>query len=304
VIIINVTAEQDTDAFASALYEAILTRGLTLDRLVHRLSDRGFALSTATLSYWSRGKSQPERPESLAALTELEDILEVPGGSLRGLLVERIRKGRSRPGQLVPFRDLWGELGAEVDQVINQVGVPPEQRRLLSFHERHRLDAQGTDCESRVITAIEALTDHVDRTLAIYRDDTGGAALPKIQPVSGTRLGRVRQDDVTHLLVAELLFDDVLMKGERTAFEYEMRFSQGGKQETRVERRFPSTIGQYVLEVVFDPAAKPARIWTAAESADGVETQRRALTINSAHTARSIWVAQPAGSYRIEWEWD
>jgi len=36
--------------FAPALHGAITASGLTLDRIVHRLAERGFALSTATLS--------------------------------------------------------------------------------------------------------------------------------------------------------------------------------------------------------------------------------------------------------------
>lgn len=296
--------ERDSSPFASALHRAILARGLTLDRIAHRLGEQGFTLSTATLSYWSRGRSQPERPESLAALAALEQILDVPTDSLRGLLVERVRKGRSRPGHLIPYSDLWGEAGDDVDQVIAQVGLPSEQRRVLSFHERYRLDATGAERHARVIIVIEAITDHVDRTLIVYRDDSLGGSLPTVHPVSGVRLGRVRQDDSAHVLAAELWMDEVLNKGDRTAVEYELRYTPGGNRSVMCERRFPAPIRQYVLEVEFDPAAVPARCAMGAQPAIGGESVSTPVAIGPSNTVRMVLLDQQAGAYRLQWEWE
>ncbi|WP_113694645.1 transcriptional regulator [Amycolatopsis albispora] len=76
----------ETGPFAAALRAAIRARGLGLERIRYRLRDRGVPVSLATLSYWQSGRCRPERPESLAALTELEDVLDVPPGSLTRLL--------------------------------------------------------------------------------------------------------------------------------------------------------------------------------------------------------------------------
>src|SRR3954453_18109209 len=62
--------------FASALHGAITASGLTLDRIVHRLAERGFALGTAPLSHWSRGRSRRARPEALAAPRHAELLVE------------------------------------------------------------------------------------------------------------------------------------------------------------------------------------------------------------------------------------
>ena len=69
--------------FHTALRVAIQTSGLGLDRIRHRLAMRGITVSTTSLSYWQSGRSRPERAESLAAVTALEDLLELPAGSLR-----------------------------------------------------------------------------------------------------------------------------------------------------------------------------------------------------------------------------
>ncbi|WIX81597.1 transcriptional regulator [Amycolatopsis carbonis] len=86
------TAERDlgrlleAGPFADALRAAIRARGLGLDRIRYRLRGRGTSLSLATLSHWQSGRCRPERPESLQALRNLEDILGVPPNSLRRLL--------------------------------------------------------------------------------------------------------------------------------------------------------------------------------------------------------------------------
>ncbi|MEC3979958.1 hypothetical protein [Amycolatopsis sp. H20-H5] len=295
--------EQPATSFASALHGAILARGLTLERLVHRLAERGFTLSTATLSYWSRGRSRPERPESLAALSALEEILEVPGDSLRGRLVGRVRRGRAGPGHAVPLTELWGTAAEDVDDMIAQVGLPPEHRRVLSFHERYELDANGTELFCRVIIVLEATSGNADQMMLVFRDDAGGSSLPSIIPVNGVRLGRVGRDESTHVLVAQLWFEQSLVKGERTVAEYELEFGPGGKRSLMCERRFTAPIRQYVLEIGFDPAAVPVRFRAADEPADAEHTDRP-LSADGTNTVRQIWLDRPPGIYRIDWEWD
>jgi hypothetical protein len=72
--------------FDVALRAAIRVRGLGLDRIRYRLRGRGTTVSLATLSHWQSGRCRPERAESLEALRNLEDILNVPDGSLSRLL--------------------------------------------------------------------------------------------------------------------------------------------------------------------------------------------------------------------------
>lgn len=75
-----------TTAFSRALRAAITARGLSLDRIQARLHQRGLSVSVTALSYWQSGKRQPERRSSITAVRALEDILDVPPGSLLALL--------------------------------------------------------------------------------------------------------------------------------------------------------------------------------------------------------------------------
>src|SRR4051794_27382889 len=92
--------------FDVALRAAIVARGLSLDRIQHRLGRQGVQISLATLSYWQSGQRRPERPTSLRALEHLEDVLEVPRQSLRDLLGPPTPRGR-RGGGLPGPADLW-----------------------------------------------------------------------------------------------------------------------------------------------------------------------------------------------------
>jgi len=289
--------------FAPALHGAITASGLTLDRIVHRLAERGFALSTATLSYWSRGRSRPERPESLAALAALEQILRVPDGSLRELLGDRVRRGRgtARP---VPSGELWGHFGEAVEGLMSQVQRPAEHRRVLSYHERYDMDATGAETYCRVIAVLEAVTERAKHMITVYRDDTRGGRLPTVVPMAGVRLGRVGVDEEQHLLAAELWFDQNLRRGERTVVEYGLDFVPGGSRSVMCERRFAAPIRQYVLEVSFRAEAVPGYFRATSEPNQGGGPTSIELTADGRHTVRAVWLDQPAGAYRIEWEWD
>lgn len=101
--------------FAGALRQAIQASGLTLERIRHRLGRRGLAVSVATLSYWQRGRS---RPRTRNVVVALEEILQVPPGSLTELLDDSAPTGPAVRGGLGagasgadgrgrPVRELW-----------------------------------------------------------------------------------------------------------------------------------------------------------------------------------------------------
>src|SRR5689334_9350100 len=80
--------------FAEALAKAVEASGLSLERIQHHLELRGVQVSLSTLSYWRRGRSRPERPESLQAVAALEEILKLTPGTLTGSLGDKRPRGR------------------------------------------------------------------------------------------------------------------------------------------------------------------------------------------------------------------
>lgn len=75
-------ATDPSTGFPAALRAALRARGLTLTQVADELAARGLTVSLATLSYWSTGRSLPRRRTSQQVVTELEDVLGVPAGTL------------------------------------------------------------------------------------------------------------------------------------------------------------------------------------------------------------------------------
>src|SRR5215212_9001551 len=120
----------DEDGFAAVLGRALDARGVTLTSLRRRLADRGHRVSAGTLSYWRSGQRQPEKPASLDAVTEIEELLGLDPGDLRGRIgpsrrpgprLPQVADGAAAPAD-VPVRAALVELGlAEVGQQLQDV---------------------------------------------------------------------------------------------------------------------------------------------------------------------------------------
>ncbi|MCP9954460.1 hypothetical protein LUX33_42755 [Actinomadura madurae] len=153
--------------FAGALRQAVQASGLTLDRIRHRLGRQGLTVSVATLSYWQRGRS---RPRSRTVVVALEEILQVPPGSLTELLddpaAEAVAVRGARPGPAPgraatgergrTVRDLWSdpERYARPRRPARPVGRPPARtaqhpRRLPAGRGPPLLDAVGAHRPAR-----------------------------------------------------------------------------------------------------------------------------------------------------------
>lgn len=282
--------------FEEALRKAISDRGLTLARLSDRLAQHGFSVSTATLSYWSNGRSQPERADSLAALAVLEDVLGVESGSLRSQVGSPRRRGRTKTPSLLGVDDLWGEHHKGLVETVRRMDLPYEGRRTISVHDRYVLDETGAESLSRVTAVVEATADTVDRMLLIFQEDEG-RPLPTISALAGGEIGRVDIDMSTGYLVGEFVFDHVLRRGERTVVDYQFRFAAGGRPTTDCVRRFASPVHQYALEVEFAATAVPARCYRIGPDS------REPIQFGGCRVARTIVVAAPAGTYGLEWDW-
>lgn len=94
------TSGGEDDPFAVTLRTAVRERGLSLERVRYHLARRGHDVSAATLSYWQSGRSRPERATSVAALGDLEVVLEVAPGTL----TDALGKSRGRPVALPSSR--------------------------------------------------------------------------------------------------------------------------------------------------------------------------------------------------------
>ncbi|MEV6242329.1 hypothetical protein [Lentzea sp. NPDC051838] len=290
--------------FAEALTRAVEASGLSLERIQHHLEQRGVQVSLSTLSYWRRGRSRPERPESLVAVAALEEILRLEPGTLTGSLGDRRPRGRwvERAAALEP---IWQEAAIDLGREIARVDqLLPAPARYLSARDVQVIGPDRREVEMRSTSVVEAFEDGVDRILVARVADSTDRTAGEIHAEKSCRIGRVRRDAEHKLLVAEVVFDRVLRAGETALVD--LRFeSDPGAPSSSADRRFVRPLRDYVLEVEFHPDAVPVRCYGFTRTdpeAPHVETGDLWIGTTAA-THLLVRDARP-GIHGIMWEWE
>ncbi|MFE2327197.1 hypothetical protein ACFXD5_25300 [Streptomyces sp. NPDC059385] len=292
--------------FHLALRAALAARGLPLHRVQHRLAARGIKVGVTSLSYWQQGARRPRHPESLRAVTALEQILELPDGSLvRLLTAPEPAPGPTRPAAR-SYRALLG-MGGAVERMLDAMELPSDGGlHSLGHHERVRIGPAGELRARDSQQIVRAHRDGVDRYLAIHHGDPGcDVSRMRVTAYENCRTGRVRRHSEAGLLVAELLFDARLRRGDTYVFGYGIEDGTGARSDEYV-RGFSYAGGQYMLQVRFDEAALPVRCRRFTRS--GPASPRTALTDltpNGRHRAvHLIEQSVRRGLLGIAWDWD
>jgi transcriptional regulator with XRE-family HTH domain len=294
--------EQAEGEFAAVLRAAIRARGLGLERIRDRLRAQGVSVSLATLSYWQSGRSRPERRESLAAVELLEGVLEVPAGSLLASLGPPRRRGRwlSTVPVSPEVAAFWPRPDA-VEEAVSEVDIKWDERLTrISQHDRVFISADGGERSYHSRQVLRAEADGPDRWVVIMHLDEHDRPLPTIRPLRHCHLGRTVLRPADGLLVAELLFERPLRKGDTVITEHELVNSAPYPPATNYERKFRLPVREYVLEVCFAPAALPAycvRYFQLDES------DEIAVPIDPRESVHGVALNFGPGRYGFRWDW-
>jgi hypothetical protein len=289
-----------TGPFHTALRAAIRERGLTLDRLRAHLARHGVIVGLSSLSDWQHGNRRPAGESSLRAVAALEQVLRIPPESLTRLLIEPAAGGTpaTRP------RDGLAECSGAVAELLD--GLPGSRERMvdvISSQETVRLGAEQQTMSIWSRMVVRARCDGVDRYLLRYWGNRA-CAIDRVDfdTLENCRLGRVRRH-AAGVLVAELLFDDVLKAGDTWVFE--QRIVDGtGEPCTEHAHGFRLPDEQYVLEVRFDPAQLPLDCHAFAQPGlYDVPTRTADLTLNRHHAVHLVAARMNAGLVGIAWSW-
>ncbi|OLE29029.1 MAG: hypothetical protein AUG44_05735 [Actinobacteria bacterium 13_1_20CM_3_71_11] len=291
--------------FSHALRTAIRASGLSLSRIQYRLRERGLAVSSATLSYWQSGQRRPTRQDSVQVVQTLEDLLRVPTGSLTGLLEPPGTRRRGGPHGPVRVEALWDDpRTAAVVRAHLRSGWDAGLVR-ISAHDRCEI---GPDRRIRRIwhrQVLRAEQDGPDRWLLVCREESPEDPLPEVRALWRCRVGTVLVERQPRLLVAELLLDRALARGETFVMEYELRYAgPGALARERYERKFQFPVHEHVIEAIFDPAAIPARCeqYHIPPGPDG-RARLRPLSIDDSGYAHVVLTDVPPGRQGIRWDW-
>jgi len=294
--------------FAEVLNAAIEASGLSLDRIRSALAKQGVRVSITTLSYWRRGRSQPERAASLRAVHLLEELLDLRHTSLTSLLGPPRPRGRWVTPATSPdglrVEQVWpGE--AEIAEVFEELDAPPTgELERLSIHDSYFVGPDRRGHLLRMRQVVRATVSEVTRHVVVHKADEGVTGCPEITSVRHARLGRVRRRPESGLLVAELLLDRPLGLGDSTVFEYEVEIPDSGPT-TDYGRFFAVPVREYVLQVHFDPGAVPVQCERFdRDPAAEVDRQRQQLWIGASASAHVLSPDQRPGQVGIRWQWE
>ncbi|SER44126.1 hypothetical protein SAMN05216188_111180 [Lentzea xinjiangensis] len=271
-----------TGPFADALRVAIRVRGLSLERLQHRLRVRGAPISVTALSYWQSGRRRPERPESLMALAHLEDVLGLRRTALSRLLGPPRPRGRSRRRE-ASAGTRWDSSGLV----------------LTAQHDRVDVAPCGGVRGVRSRQVMQATSTGVDRWVLCQET---GSAQPALTAVRSCQVGRVARERTSGVLVAELVFDEPISAGESIAIEYELTYPRPTAEHTHF-RRFAERVHDYVLEIKFPHGSAPASCEQFASVPAGAETPGGARTaaVDDSGRAHAAALDFGPGLYGMRW---
>ncbi|MCG8921941.1 helix-turn-helix domain-containing protein [Lentzea sp. CC55] len=271
-----------TGPFADALRVAIQVRGLSLERLQHRLKLRGAPISVTALSYWQSGRRRPERPESLRALAQLEDVLGLPETALSRLLGPPRPRGRSRRRQ-TSARTPWDGSGLVLTAQHDRVEVAP-CGGVLGVRSRQVMQARAAD---------------VDRWILCQET---GSAQPALTAVRSCQVGRVARERTNGVLVAELVFDEPISTGDSVAIEYELIYPRPTAEHTHF-RRFAERVHDYVLEIKFPAGSPPESCEQFASGPAGAELSggTRPAPVDEGGCAHAAALDFGPGLYGMRW---
>jgi hypothetical protein len=294
------------DAFPTALRTAIQASGLSLDRIQYRLRARGVSVSVTALSYWQSGRRRPERAESLAALGHLESVLGVAPGSLIALLGPPRPRGRvQRESSRLPIPSLFPSSGP-VSRLLKQIDFTTEPALTkLSQHDRMEIAADRGEKRIAVRQVLRAERDGVDRTVMVYDLERIGRPFPNVVAHQACTIRRVATDDEAGIIVAEIVLDSPLARGETAIIEYSLDFPgppfHAG--DDTYCRRFTTPIREFVLEMQFDPDALPAYCELYTVNPEEQTMTRRKVEVTPNGQAHAVALDFGPGTFCVRWDW-
>ncbi|GAA0626998.1 hypothetical protein HPO96_36205 [Kribbella sandramycini] len=294
----SVPAVTPDSSFATALRQAIAHRGLALNRIRTHLADRGLHVGIATLSTWQSGRRVP-RDDSLAVITALEELLQVPPGWLT-VRIPPARTDQAAARQPYAVVDYAEALGRLLDRLRREAHG---RLRNLTVVEEVQVGADRSTPRRRVVQSVVAVQP-VDRIIVAHQGEPGcDADLLAVTGLSGCRNGRIARSPEAGAILAELLLDRVLAVGDTAVVHYEIE-DRTALPSTNYYRFDEWGGTHYVLEVQFDRTALPVRVSSYRRPQAKPAADRDELLLTPDARAHLLEAVTEPGLLGIDWEWD
>ncbi|WP_129771343.1 XRE family transcriptional regulator [Streptomyces sp. L-9-10] len=293
----------EAPAFADVFQQAIRASGLSLERVRHRLAARGIRISLTTLSYWQRGRSEPERADSLRAVDALESILVLPPGTLRSVLRPYRPRGRMAPPahDLSASRRVFGK-NSLAEQVLGaDFAALNEDVSVLSIRETVTIDEHFRLSSLSIQQVMRATREGAERFTTVHTFDSGARAVRA--DVRCGMPGTMRFLPRMGTVVIDVRFGRRLAKNETVVIDYTVYVDSGDGLDDHYERRTRTRLRDYLLQVYFHPAALPEvchRYYR--ESYEAEASYNHRVAPDASHSVHSAPGRCPAGVHGISWQ--
>lgn len=300
-------------SFAQVLDEAIVARGLSMERVVARLGRSGTPCSVATLSLWRRGRVHPTMARSGRVLTALEQVLGLEAGTFAEAL--RHTPEPSDPewwSAPTPVARLTSRQQA-IESYLVSTGVRADHD-LERVHVRMTIHVDEARVPHRVDFAqvIRTRREGFSVLPVIYWNDylspTGELCVYQFDEVFGATLTHTMEFPELGATAGLLQLDEHRPVGGLTAVEASLvRLTDAaplqGWDYEELQSRWP--VGRLTVEARFD-GAPPRKVL--ARSAATLPEDRQLVDLPATELRPGIAqvheVTVSGGGVRLEWTWD
>ncbi len=288
------------DAFSGSFRDAINARGLTLARLHELLRIRGNSVSMATLSYWRSGARRPEGVQSMAALSDIEELLGLERGALTALLGATNRTGPLGPNQFPLDEE---ELERAVMEAFAALGAEyPDTSRELTTHSVTDVDEAGNVCRSLTRSIVQSTVGTIDAIPFLELTPGESTPAPFIEAVSGGRIAArySHPNGEVHGVLFEL---EVPLTAPDTAMvEWSVEYPPGYPPQRETGHALARQSRELLVWTRFHPDALPDRIEERVETPNGAETT--ILDLGGRTSIHQVRRAFGPGALGISWSYD
>lgn len=282
-----------SNPFADRLSAAITQRGLSLHRIQNKLAAQDLKVSTATLSYWTTGRSRPTHNRSQDVVNALEGILGVEPGHL--LWAMNGETGWQNINELLPQADY---LPPDLEEITHQQA---KNWRRLMVHDVSHIGPDHIETHTITTQTSRAEVDGVDGWTAVVQAEPGQSA--GIQPLAGMTMQNIRTMPGENLTLAEVKLPRQLRRGESILTTQRCDYGPGGQPTTRIGRAVPATTDLLVLEVHFEgnPPKHVERSYT--DPATGEVTLISRSLFSTEDQAHCVITNAAVGTHQLILEW-
>lgn len=293
---VNSAESTSESVFADALRTAITRRRVTLAWLNARLRERGNPVSMATLSYWRSGARRPEGAQSMAAVSCIEQLLQLDEGTLSALIGPSQRIG---PFGTPSFPLNENAIERAVTEVFTALGeTNPDRARDVTTQSVTLVGADGnlvSRTTRSIVQSASGLITHIP-----YVEMTPGlrTPAPNFVAIAGAKVVEEFSHPSGEVHGFNLELESPIDTAQTTLIEWSMEVPDGYPAMRETGHGVSRQCRELLLWTRFHPDAIPDWADEREESPTGVVLTPMEITGTSVHQVRRRF---GPGLLSLEW---